>query len=301
VAVIRAWTLGLLLLASAPLHAAEIEIRAMDGDHLALSFPATPVSDVLDRLARQTAMKVIYEGAPPRTLVAADLTGVTPAQAVLRVLEGLGLDYAMTLDQGGGRVATLVVFAPGGSSGARALPAPAALPEPSVPAVAPGPLEVADSTPETPPPSEGQGSAGLVPTEATEDGARGMVTPSPGTPGVGAGSSPFGSQATGRRASALGPEPAGVGRASAPMPQTGSPEGPGSAPPTPGPSASGEMPMPSGGANTAAAGGTGSASMPLPAPGAAPRGPGPPMPSTGSGPTSAPGAGTPPTPPGTGS
>jgi hypothetical protein len=78
---------------------------------------ATPVSELLDGLARQTGMKVQYEGAVPRTLVTTRIERATPAEAVLAVLEGLGLGYALRLDPTGRRVESLLMMGSSSSSG----------------------------------------------------------------------------------------------------------------------------------------------------------------------------------------
>ena len=76
---------------------------------ITLAAPATPVSDVLDQLARKTGMKVIYDGAPPRLLVSPRVERETASQAVLAVLEGLGLGYVLITDPTASRVETLFV------------------------------------------------------------------------------------------------------------------------------------------------------------------------------------------------
>src|SRR5687768_12723182 len=98
---------GLGLAAALP-AAAEVNVAVNDG-RVDLSARSAPLSDVLDRLARQTAMQVTYEGAPPRNLVTAALQSATPVQAVLSVLEGLGLNYALQLDRTGRQVRTLLL------------------------------------------------------------------------------------------------------------------------------------------------------------------------------------------------
>src|SRR6266446_3574256 len=70
---------------------AEINIRVAEG-RVDLSTNAAPVADVLERLSKQTGMKVVYEGSPPRQLVSVSLAGRTPAEAVVGLLEGLGLN-----------------------------------------------------------------------------------------------------------------------------------------------------------------------------------------------------------------
>ena len=94
-------------LATAP-AAAEVVVR-VSGGHVDLTATAAPLADVLDRLARQTGMKVVYEGPAPRQLVSVTLHGRTPAETVLAVFEGLGINYALLADPTGASVQTLVV------------------------------------------------------------------------------------------------------------------------------------------------------------------------------------------------
>ena len=86
-----------------------------NGDKLDLHATAAPVAEVLDRLAKQTGMKVSYDGPVPRGRVTLNLTGLTPVQAVVSLLEGQGLNYALRMDPTGTRVETLLLVAPGGS------------------------------------------------------------------------------------------------------------------------------------------------------------------------------------------
>ena len=104
----------------------ETDVRKAPGDKLDVRATAAPISEVLDRIARETGMKVTYDGAPPRARVSVTLTGVTPAQAVLAVLEGQGLNYALRMDPRAVRVETLLMVA---GSGAGA-PVPASRPQP---------------------------------------------------------------------------------------------------------------------------------------------------------------------------
>jgi len=103
----------------------ETEVRKAAGDKLDVRATAAPISEVLDRIARETGMKVTYDGAPPRARVSVSLTGVTPAQAVLAVLEGQGLNYALRMDPRAVRIETLLMVA-GSGSGA---PVPAVRPQ----------------------------------------------------------------------------------------------------------------------------------------------------------------------------
>src|SRR5882672_5118214 len=70
---------------------------------------AAALADVLAQLSEATGMRVVYEGAAPRSLITITLNQRTPADVVAAVLEGLGLSYGLTMDESGGRVMTLVV------------------------------------------------------------------------------------------------------------------------------------------------------------------------------------------------
>jgi hypothetical protein len=101
-----AWLVGLALAAGPA--AAEVAVR-VSGVQVDLTATAAPLADVLDRLANQTGMKVVYEGSAPRQLVTLSLHGRTPAETVLALFEGLGINYALVADATGARVETLVV------------------------------------------------------------------------------------------------------------------------------------------------------------------------------------------------
>ena len=104
-----------LALGAAPWVAAGVEVSG-GGESLNVSADRAPLSEVLDGLARKTRMKVLYEGATPRTLVTIELREQTPAQAVVGVLEGLGLNYALLLDATGVQVETLMIVGAGATS-----------------------------------------------------------------------------------------------------------------------------------------------------------------------------------------
>jgi hypothetical protein len=116
--------LGLLL--AAPVHG-EIAIRVA-GAQVDLTATAAPLADVLDRLARQTGMKVVYEGPAPRQLVTLSVRGRTPVETVFTLLEGQGLNYALEADASGAGVQTLLLAgattASLSTSGRRAAPVP---------------------------------------------------------------------------------------------------------------------------------------------------------------------------------
>ncbi|HEU0091032.1 MAG TPA: hypothetical protein VFS78_02910 [Vicinamibacteria bacterium] len=116
--------LTLAVVLAARFGAAQTEVRRV-GDTLDVRATAAPVSEVLDRIARETGMKVTYDGPPPRARVSVTLAGVTPAQAVLRVLEGQGLNYALRMDARAVRIeALLMVAGSGAGTGMVAPPTP---------------------------------------------------------------------------------------------------------------------------------------------------------------------------------
>lgn len=112
----RAFVLAPVLLALALPAAAEVRVQ-VTGTSVELAATAAPLAEVLDRLSRQTGMKVVYEGPAPRQLVTLTLRGRTPAQTVLALLEGQGVNFALVTDPSGASVRTLLVTGSASSSG----------------------------------------------------------------------------------------------------------------------------------------------------------------------------------------
>jgi hypothetical protein len=100
--------LSLVVLAAVPAAAAEISVKAANG-HVDVTATTAPLAEILDRISRQTGMKIVYEGAPPRQLMTVSLLGRTPAEAVNALLEGQGLNYALIADATGTSVQTLLM------------------------------------------------------------------------------------------------------------------------------------------------------------------------------------------------
>jgi hypothetical protein len=86
----------------------EVQIKVHDG-RMAIEAKDASVAEILDRLAKQTGMKVIYDGQPPSQRVKVSLTERSPAEAVLGVLEGRGINFAVILNPAGTYVQTLLV------------------------------------------------------------------------------------------------------------------------------------------------------------------------------------------------
>ena len=120
--------LTLALLAARDVRAG-VEVR-VNGDRVDVVAINTPLADVLEGLSKQTKIKLVYEGAPPRQLVSVDLKDRTPAEAVLAVLEGQGLAYAVALDPTGTHVQTLLMSAANPASAPPGSPVPRVVPSP---------------------------------------------------------------------------------------------------------------------------------------------------------------------------
>ena len=136
----RARAFGALLALVPAWASAEVSVTLRDG-RLDIKAAAAPLSEVLGQLARQTGMKVVNDGPGMSTILNLSLEDRTPVEAVLGMLEGLGLNYAMATDGSGTQVETLIisgVAAPGpimsppvASYQAASAAVPARPPEPS--------------------------------------------------------------------------------------------------------------------------------------------------------------------------
>ncbi len=111
---------ALLLPLLATCAAAEVNVQSR-GERVDLTATAAPLAEVLDRLARQVGMKVVYEGPAPRQLVTVTLKDRSPAEAVLSLLEGQGVNFALVSDEAGKGVRTLLLA---GAAPATAMAAP---------------------------------------------------------------------------------------------------------------------------------------------------------------------------------
>jgi len=191
--------------------AASIDIETPAPDRMTISVNAAPLADVLERVGRQTGMSVVYEGPPPRQPITLRLEARTPVAAVLGILEGLGLNYALVMDQSGTRVQTLMF--PAAAAGPRPPPLPQAQtqvraqPTPAPPAPdaednnddSDSPEAAAEAQPEKPKPAE-PGAPPAAPPNPPSTLPSGLPT---------FGSNPFGVPFPGRvEAPAPTPEPA---------------------------------------------------------------------------------------------
>jgi hypothetical protein len=127
--------LGLL----APAARGEVDVRVA-GERVDVTATAAPLAEVLDHLAQQVGMEIVYEGTPPRQPVTLTLEGRSPAEAVQSILEGQGLNYALVADPSGRGVRTLLLAGPvgTGSTPTRAAPQPVRRPVVRRPIIPPG-------------------------------------------------------------------------------------------------------------------------------------------------------------------
>jgi hypothetical protein len=179
----RFLVLTLVLLAARDLGAG-VEVR-VSGDRVDVVAQNTPLFEILEGLSRQTHIKLVYEGSPPRQLVSVDLKDRTPAEAVLAVLDGQGLAYAVALDRSGTRVQTLLMSgsnpAPAAPSGPTPRVVPSAPERPRRESVEEQPLEDGltepDPEPQLPPDT---GRPNMLPPKVEQPPAAGVFLPVPG-------------------------------------------------------------------------------------------------------------------------
>jgi hypothetical protein len=179
--------LAVLAVATAP-AAAEVAVR-VSGGQVDLTATAAPLAEVLDRLARQTGMKVVYEGAVPRQLVTISLHGRTPIETVLSVFEGLGVNFALVADPGGSRIQTLVIAgtavasAPSGGASRPAQSAPMHRPFGPPPGASPDTADPAFQEADEEAAGDEETFSGLPPGAEANDPAGALINPpDPGQP-----------------------------------------------------------------------------------------------------------------------
>jgi O-antigen ligase len=108
-----------------------VSIDVRQDAHVDLAAHDAPLDDVLSCLADRTGLKIEYEGTPPHHPISAELHGTPLPAAVASLLEGLGIDYLISMDPTGTRVERLLLFRPSGAH------LPSAAPSRSIPPEAP--------------------------------------------------------------------------------------------------------------------------------------------------------------------
>lgn len=100
--------LTLTALVAASQAGAQVVVNPASG-RVSIRAAGLSVSTLLDQLAQKTGMTVEYEKGPPRQSVSLTLDDRTPAQAVVAILDGLNIPYALSLTADGLKVQTLVI------------------------------------------------------------------------------------------------------------------------------------------------------------------------------------------------
>ena len=79
-----------------------VDVRSTGPGQVRLTVKAVPLADVLECVSQKTGVKVVYDGlAAPRQLVSAVVPAGTVAEAVDKLFEGQGLNYALGVDRDG--------------------------------------------------------------------------------------------------------------------------------------------------------------------------------------------------------
>jgi len=112
------------------------------GDRLDVAAQAMPLSEVIDAVAEKLGVPVEYEGAPPGIPVTLTLRDRTPAEAILSLLDGTGVDFALQFDASGQGVVRLLVHTSKEAGAARASRSPGPTPgrRPTRPTLTPPPV-----------------------------------------------------------------------------------------------------------------------------------------------------------------
>jgi hypothetical protein len=105
----QAFLLAVVLAAVAqPASAPGVQVDLAAG-RMSIKATNASIPEILAQVATQTGMKVIYDGPPPHQRLKLALSDRTPADAVLGVLEGRGLNFAVVLNAAGTQVETLLI------------------------------------------------------------------------------------------------------------------------------------------------------------------------------------------------
>jgi hypothetical protein len=107
-----AWLLASALVVAGGAPSSEPEIRASGGE-VTIHAQNLPLSQILDRLSSATGMALTYDGSRPTTPVTVSVDGISEAEAILKLMEGLGVSYVFRTDATGQRVDLLIVSGSG--------------------------------------------------------------------------------------------------------------------------------------------------------------------------------------------
>lgn len=108
------WLMAAMLVVADETRPAEAQpqIRAVDGQ-VTLHVQNLALSQILDRLAAATGMTLTYDGARPAAPITISVEKISETEAILKLMEGLGVSYVLRTDATGHRVDTLIVSGSG--------------------------------------------------------------------------------------------------------------------------------------------------------------------------------------------
>src|SRR4051812_21826120 len=110
-----AWLLLGVLAQAGDARRADLEVRAASGT-VTIHARNLPLSQILDRLAAATGMTLSYEGTRPSAPVTLSIDDVPESEAVVRLMEGLGVSYVFRTDPSGRHVDQLILSPSGAGS-----------------------------------------------------------------------------------------------------------------------------------------------------------------------------------------
>jgi hypothetical protein len=102
------WSLILLLLLPAAQDPPDLAVQA-EGGRVTVRARLVPLKKVLDRIAQETGVEVVYNGPEPSPLITVTIEDQPEREVLPRLLEGLGLNHALQMDASGDHVEILII------------------------------------------------------------------------------------------------------------------------------------------------------------------------------------------------
>jgi hypothetical protein len=156
--------------------AADVKVTR-HGTRMDIAVSKATVAEILDTISKETGMKVIFDGPRPPREITKSVADRTPADAVLGILEGEGLNFAVILNPAGTQIETLLVTGP-----APVKPAPAGAGPASGSGASQPEWAVDVDVPPPPPPPPGGLDDGAVAPPPAGNGDAAQAANAQGTP-----------------------------------------------------------------------------------------------------------------------
>jgi hypothetical protein len=94
----------------------------LDGGRVSIHAESTPLAEILGRFAKATGAEIVFESTQPRQILSVGIEADSEVDALVRLLEGQGVNYAVRLDPTGREIEMLVINAKAGLAAAAASP-----------------------------------------------------------------------------------------------------------------------------------------------------------------------------------